>query len=286
MKAKFTWYVAGLMVSTASAFDCTLGDGDGDADVDFEDFQNLQICFTGQGGFAGAECEAFDFDEDGDVDLDDYDGFESSVTGPTEYFDYGPSPLPNFEAELLALETGPDLFADLVMYERIKRDLALIRDFQPDAAGAQHDPTWLPDEMIVFVLDDLPRCEFDALNVLFQVTAVDFLFQSGGGIWYVVHYPGRMRIPVLTGFYETLPEVGFAEPNFLIGTDDHITVVPGPDGVWTYHIEDGFHDCFDGCDCHIFWIFEVDPKGNVEQTSLQCSGLPWCTFPDFCFGGE
>ncbi len=271
-----------MLVSSIRADVCLHGDGDGDADVDFGDFAALQRCFTGDGGSATAECEPFDFDGDEDVGLDDYFAFSSAGTGPMASFDYGPSPRDNVEAEQLALEHFSALLAQDAEYERILRDVAAIRTRQLHVANVIHDMSWLPTEMIVKVTDGLSRCGFDALNVFYRMSELEFLFQSGGGTWYVVHFPGRLKTPLLSLDYAALPEVQFADPNGLIGTDDHIQIQTGEDA-WTYDLDDGFHDCFDGCDCHIFWTFTVDSAGNVDEVSRNCTGLPWCEFPDFCF---
>jgi hypothetical protein len=83
---------------------------------------------------------------------------------------------------------------------------------------------------------------------------------------------------VLAAIYEALPEVDFAEPNSFIGTDDKITVVP-MGSTWRYTIEDGFHDCFDGCDCERLWILEVSANGAVSLLNYVESGASWCEFP-------
>ncbi len=278
--------VATVVLMSASPVDadvCLYGDGDADADVDFADFAALQLCFTGTGGDASPSCDPFDFDGDGDVDLNDIAEFGQGLTGPVPLFDYGASPRSNAEAEQLALEHFPPLLAEDEEYERILRDLAAIRAFQPHVLSVVHDMRWIPQEMIVKVTDGVTRCEFDALNAHYRMTELEFLFQSGGGTWYVVHYPGRLNIPVLAPNYAALDEVDSAGTNGLFGTDDHIDIqVSG--AVWTYDMDDGFHDCFDGCDCHIFWTFRVDAAGNVEEVNRQCTGLPWCEFPDFCAG--
>jgi hypothetical protein len=57
------------------------GDCDGDTDVDLVDFAAFQLCFTGSGGTATAECLCADFDKDGDVDLVDFGDFQLAFTG-------------------------------------------------------------------------------------------------------------------------------------------------------------------------------------------------------------
>jgi hypothetical protein len=273
-----------LLTWSGSAWgsECVPADYDADADVDFADFGILQRCFTGAGGTSTSGCDVVDSDADGDVDLDDYDAFNDGFTGPGDRLDYGSSPFPDAEAEQLALETGLSLLADADMYDRIKRDLETIRVVQPNVANTHYVGLWGPQSMLVRVTNGVTTCEFDELNAFYAATDVDFLFQSGGSTWYVVRYPGRMRIPLLAQEYVTLSEVTFAEPDALVGTDDRIEVSIGVGGSWTYDIDDGFLDCFDGCDCHINWSFEVSEDGDVQELSMVCSGFAWCEFPAFC----
>ncbi|MGB2985230.1 MAG: M14 family zinc carboxypeptidase [Phycisphaerae bacterium] len=58
------------------------GDYDGDGDVDYDDFEQFELCFTGPGGGVLPECAIFDFDADEDVDCDDWSLFEVIWTGP------------------------------------------------------------------------------------------------------------------------------------------------------------------------------------------------------------
>ncbi len=273
-----------LAGSATLASDCTPGDVDSDADVDFADFQLFQRCFAGSDGGVPSGCGDLDLDNDSDIDLSDFEAFQSVVTGPVARFDYGASPRPDVEAEQLALENGTTLLATDAMYDRIRRDLTAIADLEPNVANVSHSGAWAPTQMIVKVTDGVPTCDFDALNAFYQVTEVQFLFQSGGGTWYVVHFPGRLNIPLLGNEYTALSEVQFADPDSLIGGNDIIDIVTsgGPDGTWTYDIDDGWLDCFDGCDCHAFWLFDVTGDGEAINTFMQCAGASWCEFPDFC----
>ena len=48
--------------------------------------------------------------------------------------------------------------------------------------------------------------------------------------------------------------------------------------VLRYEIDDGFLDCFDGCDCHRIWVFDVNQAGEVTLVSFEEFGQPWCDF--------
>ena len=50
-------------------------------------------------------------------------------------------------------------------------------------------------------------------------------------------------------------------------------------GDWIWYIDDGWHDCFDGCDCHIYYTFLVTEDGSVTLLDKQQWGMPWCEWP-------
>ncbi len=280
-----SWFRSAMLVwlivpFAAQAQVCTFGDANGDTDVDFADFGSFQLC---HGDAAGEGCAAFDFDGDLDIDQFDLDAFQGALTLPLALFDYGASPRANLEAELLALENGLSLLATDVMYERILRDLAAIRVLEPAVVNVIHDMAWGPTQLIVKLNTGADRCAFDEMNAFYKTTDVQFLFDFGSGPFYLVHYPGRMRMPLLGTLYAVLDEVEFAEPDGLIGTDDRITIQTASP-TWTYTIDDGFLDCFDGCDCHVVRTFEVDANGVAAESDLNCFGQSWCVLPDVCLG--
>ncbi len=59
-------------------------DHDGDGDVDFQDYDELVVCFSGPGVFYGPDdpCSVSDPDQDGDVDEDDLELFRQTVLAP------------------------------------------------------------------------------------------------------------------------------------------------------------------------------------------------------------
>jgi hypothetical protein len=190
-------------------------------------------------------------------------------------------PQPDQEAEQIALEmlgpAGPLLFA-LEEYERIDRDLDLIRAAVPALQGETHTPAWAPADLIVQVSQSLPKTGYDCVNTYSQVVLEDLLFSSGGFDWYVITLAGSINVEALAGVYMRLAEVGVAEPNGLIGGQNTWAATDLGGGVWRWDIDDGWHDCFDGCDCHRVYVIETDAEGNVEVIDVSEFGLPWCEF--------
>ena len=78
--------------------------------------------------------------------------------------------------------------------------------------------------------------------------------------------------------YAALDYVQFAQTNDLVGGQNFYTPSITLFNTWRWTIDDGFHDCFDGCDCHRYYIIDVDAAGNVTLISYQEIGQPWCDF--------
>lgn len=224
---------------------------------------------------------AADTDSDGEATGGDVAGFVAVVLNPAgALFDYGPA-LPNAEAEQIGLELlgpGGPLLVPMETYERIDRDLGLIRANTPALLSETHSPAWLANQLIVKVLIGAPTDDYDCLNAYYQMTSEEFLFQSGGGNWYVLTFAGNLNVEALAGIYQATPEVDLAEPNGLIGGQNFWVPTPMAGGFWRWDIDDGFFDCFDGCDCHRFYVFRTDEPGNVTLASYQESGPAYCGF--------
>jgi hypothetical protein len=251
----------------ARAGNC-VGDLDGNNAVDVSDLLTL----LAQWG----PCEGCDGDLDGNDVVDVEDLLVLLAHWGPCLFDFGP-PRDNAEAEQIALESlgsdGPLIEPD-ALYERIVADLDAIRSFEPNLVSEVHSPAWAPNQLIVSVDLDGPHEQYDALNVYYQVIDIDHLF----GDWYTLTFAGNVNVPAMALIYADIPEVAFAEPNFIIGGQNFWTPSNLGGGLWEWDIDDGFHDCFDGCDCHRHYILEVDADGNVQLTLYEEYGAPWCEF--------
>ncbi len=261
--------------SPALGVECP-GDVNGDNAVNVLDLIDLLLCF---GQPATPPCDTADIVADGTVNVLDLIELLLNFGAPC-LFDYGP-PLANPEAEQIALEmlgAGGPLLVLPEQYERIDRDLGRIRQFEPALAAETDSPAWLPNHLIVKVLIGPPLDEYQCLNTYYQVIDESFLFSSGGGDWYVLTFAGNLNAAALAGIYAALPEIEFADPDALIGGQNFWVPTDQGGGVWRWNVDDGFLDCFDGCDCHRLYVFETDAAGNVVLISFQEQGAPWCVF--------
>ncbi len=267
------WLVvaAGAMLLSAgpahAAMPCD-ADLDGDGDVGILDLLTLLSAWgTDPGGPP-------DFDADGVVGVLDLLTLLANW-GPM-VFDYGPGP-DNPEAQQIGLEmmgASGGLLVPKEEYLRIDRDLGLIRNAEPALQIEIHSPAWVPSQLLVGLVKGAPQDAYLCLNVIYQVTNVEHLF----GSWYLLTFAGNLNVAALAAIYEEAPEVQFAEPNLIIGGQNFWVPTPLGEGVWRWEIDDGWHDCFDGCDCHRFYFFETDDKFNVTLISFQEVGAPWCEF--------
>jgi hypothetical protein len=250
------------------------GDINADAAVNAADLAAFAACLAGPEQSGPPECSPAqwpraDLEGDNDVDLRDY-GELMQLAG-TAYFNYGPR-RDNLEAELLAMELRGTLRAANADYNRILRDLGLIRAAYPELATVIEDPEYVPNQLIVKLIDGQPTGGYEALNSYYQL--VNEEIYSWGR---VLTFCDNLNAAVLAEEYDSLPEVQYANPNWMIGYDDEITVTDA--GLaFNYLIDDGFWDCFDGCDCHRVWTFNVDWAGHVVLVSYEEYGMPWCEF--------
>jgi len=251
------------------------GDIDTNGTVDLADYALVWSCLAGPDvDTPPAGCGAGTFgrcDLDGDADVDLADGADFTRRFPLTYFDYGPH-RENLEAEMLAMNLAAALRAPDEQYERILRDLALIRAAYPQLTTVIDDPDYVPNQLIVGLQAGQPTDGYEGLNFHYYVVQEE-VYTWGR----VLTFCDNLNAVVLAVDYADLPEVGWAEPNYFIGHDDQITV-SAPSTVYRYVIDDGFLDCFDGCDCHRVWTLDVDAAGTVTLRSYEEWGMSWCEF--------
>ena len=259
---------AAALIAAPAAHAVCDADIDGDCSVGFGDLISLLADW--------GPCPGCDTDLDGDGSV----GFSDLLAALAQWgpcaFDYAP-PRDDAEAEQIGLELiGPDgpLQVPDDIYERVDRDLDLIRAEFPALASETHTPAWLPDHLIIKKVAGAPDVDYQCLNDTFGVLAEDHLF----GDWYVLTFPEPLNVPALVGLYQALDEIEFAEPDGLIGGQNFWVPMPMKGGVWVWEIDDGFHDCFDGCDCHRLYTIEVTEDGEVTLIDYQEFGAPWCEF--------
>jgi hypothetical protein len=159
-------------------------------------------------------------------------------------------------------------------YNRIELDLSLIRTTYPELTSVVDDWDYAPGQLLVGINTGVPTTDYEALNEYFLLESEDI--QSWGRI---LTFCDNLNAPVLAAdYYNELAEVAWADPNWFIGTDDAITVSTLAGNTYRYNIDDGFWDCFDGCDCHRVWVIDVSAAGVISLVSYNEFGQSWCDF--------
>ena len=251
------------------------GDLDGNGIVGAGDLDVFAECMAGPDVTkppSGCDPEAFahaDLHADGDVDLHDF-AVLTQLVGQT-YFNYGPH-RDNLEAEMLAMGVSGRLRAPDAQYERILGDLALIRAQYPELVTVIDDEDYVPNQLIVGINDGQPLDDYHALNEYYRVEDEEI-----HSFYRLLTFCDNLNAPLLAPIYAALPSVNWGDPNWWIGIDDYITIdVLG--STYRYNIDDGFWDCFDGCDCHRVWVIDVDEFGTVTLVTYYEWGQLWCDF--------
>jgi len=224
---------------------------------------------------------ALDANDDGVIDGADVSRFAAILLNPSlAKFDYGPAQ-PNAEARQIALEMlgpGGALIAPPAQYARVERDLGLIRANTPALANQTHSPKWIATDLMVKKTIGASDAEYRCLNAYYRLVTEHFLFSSGGGNWYNLTFASNLNPEALGVIYAATPEVEFADPNGLVGGENTWTPTDLGGGLWQWVVDDGFLDCFDGCDCHKVYTFQVDAGGAVTLTDYSQWGQSWCVF--------
>lgn len=247
------------------------GDLDGNTVVGKADFAIFRRCLSGvgtdspPGGCESDEYTVADLDEDGDVDLRDFSFF--CLAFGDEYFAYGRH-RDDHEAERLAIELTGQLRAPDDEYERVHRDLQLIRAIFVELAQVRDRAAYVPREMLVRLVPGVSIERYTSLN--------GYYILEGEQIrpsYRKLTFCDTLNIPIVAREYDVLPEVEYAGPNRVIGGGDDITVTPF--GLtYRYLFSHGYGDCPSGCICSVVWTVEVDRLGNVGPISCMdtCAG--------------
>ncbi len=207
-----------------------------------------------------------------------YPGFSGHSGGTT--MKYGLSPRPDAEAEFLAFTMRNHLLATDVDYARIRQDLASIRQLYPDMQAIEFLGDYVDGELLVTLITPINPListeQYDETNRFLGLCYEDRFASFIGFDVAKLSFPARMNMNVLTDLYDPYLMSNLSSissPNDISGLDDYIRVIsvsgsPGlltakVDTTFCYEFEDGWLNCFDGCDCKEVYTFETDDSGEV-----------------------
>lgn len=263
-----------LPPNIATAQDCI---GPGDTNIDgqvlLDDYASFQGCIAGPGfGPEVPACEpnasnTSDLDADGDVDLLDAAGFQRAFGN--EYFLYGPH-LDDWEVEVLAIELSNEIRAPIDLYERIHRDLALIRTVAPQLNEIHYRRRYAARELIYRPEGMEPRPELTRLKA-YYIAVEDRQIRRESEVR-LLTFCDTMDMLRVAQVFRAHAEVVYAEPNFYIGDGNEIDLtIMGDD--YQYAFRCGYGDCLAGCYCDRTWTVTVSFTGQLG--AITCVDL--CT---------
>ena len=272
--------VASILFLSTSAVAAHAGVCPGDLNNDCQVTQaDLGILLADFGCTAGVGNCPGDVNGDGKTDQADLGILLAAFNKPCE-FEY-PRPPTDEEAEQIALEMlgpGGPLFASPAAVQRVATDLALIRALEPTLASQLHSPKWIANHLLVNVNPSLPH---DGYNCLKQYYGATIFGQIPSMNLEFLSFPRMLNPQALGQIFVALPEVGYAEPNGIYGGDNFYVPTGNTDGTgnWFWFVDDGFWDCFDGCDCHYYYEFLTTEDGQITLLNKWTWFLPWCPSP-------
>jgi hypothetical protein len=193
-------------------------------------------------------------------------------------FDYRPY-RDNAEAEWLAMKMSGQLRAPNAEYDRIRGDLQLIRVAHPLLWQVEDGPEQTPGQLIVHLDPELPWTDYEDLNIYYQVVDLEVLPTES----HFLTFCDNINPEALVPNYEALPEVVFAQPNYIYGCQQDVQIVP-MGTTWRYEMSAGWTDPYSkidlDCECWMVWEFDVTESGAVSYVSYAelDDGWAYCDF--------
>jgi len=195
--------------------------------------------------------------------------------GPARETQYVKTPMPNEEAELMALYLSDEILAPSALYERIERELRTIReDTVAEYAGKlnmEYYPRFGQASYLYFTVDDTTYRQiisgnyhaWDSLhNVHHMIDFIAYKSRYESHYCTEIYFEGRRHPEVLAKAYSRLP--GFLEHRetyFYVGFSN---IYPRLSMDTLSYL---FHGCTTyfpfGCDIDEFWYFVCTPDGTA-----------------------
>ena len=261
-----------------------------DGSVDVSDFSNHFLPCYAKGLVQNyPECASSDFDGNGVVSFQDF-----AFSFLPQFIDGSPGPgrtltpyAPDECVEDLSSEAtrlnvqsqGPlgDVVADPALSDRIALDLCWMRREEPSLASEMAASRWNPSSLLVALDGPVPSAELEALNATWQATQMEELCPICGNN-VIIDFAQQYNIEALAEIYAQAEGVLYAEPDWLIGNENFYEYEDIGGGEFRWRVDDGFLDCFDTCDCHRDYTFQVSSSGHVALVDYREYGMWWCEF--------
>lgn len=161
------------------------------------------------------------------------------------------------------MHVSGELRAPDEVYDRVVRDLQLIRDRYPVLSAVVDGPDFVPENLLLRLDPEKPWTGYEEMNAFYQVVNV-----RPSTIIPEIHrltFCDGLNARVLELIYESLHEVLYAGPNWWTGFPDRISVEELGE-TYRYTFWDGYN-CFDGCGCFRTWEIDVEYDGALTLVS-------------------
>jgi hypothetical protein len=258
-----------------------LGPGDLDADhvVGLSDFQWLFACMGGPTPIMAYTCppeiaDSADTDFDGDRDLADFAAIANRF-GQT-FFDFGPE-RQDKEAEYHAISLAGQLRAPDEEYDRISRDLRLIRDAHADLIDVRDHRIALLNGLFVRLQSSEDHNEIDLLNEHYVYTSRNIYWNE----LFYIQYCDVLYPTVLGAIYEQSDQVEYTHGDGFgcippCCWNQVEVAVEGTTFTYDFSFYYDPSDSFVSCGCRRTRVIKVDEAGTISQVSCEDSCLPDC----------
>lgn len=133
--------------------------------------------------------------------------------------------------------------------------------------------------------DPPPTCTSGCVDCVFGCNPETF--EPGDLHLKVLYLPteGHVNIPLIAAMYSgAVSEIEFTDPNHCLGGVNGVRniwrIENGGFGFWSWFIEHGFQDCFDGCDCKV--LYEALTEETGEQPTVFLPPITSEALPGVC----
>lgn len=194
-------------------------------------------------------------------------GCPAALVSPSEL---ATTPRADRELELLAIAKGPpSLVADQVIYDRLVRDVRLIKAERPSLANITFWPPHQDGKRLfvkfpLSVVDQIEKGEYhawDCLNASYGLERIE-TFKAISREFVAITLKGLYNMDILASEYAKLPEVISVGTTTLGGDGPTICVSLGTD-TWQYAFDEASGDCPLGCIDHHYWLFSTSAAGTA-----------------------
>ncbi|MBN1606746.1 MAG: hypothetical protein JW940_08935 [Polyangiaceae bacterium] len=193
---------------------------------------------------------------------------------------------PNLEQ--LAASHSDGIVADQAVYDRVVRDITMIREEAEDISGIDY---WPPNDGKTLLLM-VDAATFEAMQadsyadwdcLLDSYPVDDIQYEEHTHDRYVVQIVlrGIYRLDPIAAQFAELSGVSSALPDFFIGDGPTLCLTPS-DSVWHYVFDQASGDCLAGCIAHSYTYFTVSSDGaTIERVGSWGTGSASSPAPDW-----